>query len=210
MSEALFPPAGFSEADRRADLWLSSLHTTSWTDEVEGRAEIDSGNESNEELEAESQEESEKKSQVESEEGSKLGTELQESEQKAREDPEVSEENHDGYAGHQVSDGHVGMNNENNGSNDYEPHLIDGHRNIIDNQAGITSRGEHIWLSSTGRKKSVDSTPRATHRGRDQAVGYAGEGFIVNILKTKIEDTGRANSVGMQMFIPIARRKSPI
>jgi hypothetical protein len=42
------------------------------------------------------------------------------------------------------------MNNENNGSNDYEPHLIDGHRNIIDNQAGITSRGDHIWLSSTG------------------------------------------------------------
>jgi hypothetical protein len=64
--------------------------------------------------------------------------------------------------------------------------------------------------SHTGRKKSVDSTPRATHRGRDQAVGYAGEGFIVNILKTKIEDIGRANSVGMQMFVPMARRKSPI
>ena len=36
--------------------------------------------------------------------------------------------------------------------------------------------------------KSVYSTPRATHQGPDQAVGYAGERFIVNILKTEIED----------------------
>jgi len=41
---------------------------------------------------------------------------------------------------------------------------------------------------STGLKKSVDSTPRATHRGPDQVVGYAGERFIVKILKTEIED----------------------
>lgn len=47
-------------------------------------------------------------------------------------------------------------------------------------------------LSSTSPKKSVSSTPRATHRGPDQAVGYAGERFIVEILKTEIEDFDEA------------------
>jgi hypothetical protein len=43
-------------------------------------------------------------------------------------------------------------------------------------------------FSSTDLQKSVGSTPRATHRGPDQAVGFAGEQFIVKILKTEIKD----------------------
>lgn len=46
-------------------------------------------------------------------------------------------------------------------------------------------------FSSTRLTESINSTPRGTHAG-PEAVGYAGEQFIVDILKTEIEDFDEA------------------